>query len=679
MSQISSMSQAFRLSGLALTMLLAVAMAPATAADKIALVIGNDFYQNAPPLRSAAADARAVRDHLERERGFRVYFAENADVQRMSDAVAGFLGASKEGDVAAVFFFGYGEQASFGVSRGLYLLPVDMPSLENFEAGRDSVIAARATSVDVIRDHLRRRDVGLRFFVFDARPMLAETTAARGLSDAARGLARIDPTRGEIMIHAAQPGQTPIDSLGPGDDNPTSVFTRVFLEQFQPGVPLARVAANVKLGVTGLAMAANKLQEPYIETGEIGVDCLEPICKTGATAPTEGAIAIGPSTTPSAGEPAPSGATALTVAPLGGDGGTATLEQPLIARIAPPGGSTEPAGLIGAQTVVAPLATGAIPAPSPAPAGADASSALAALGDAAAAPASEADNANAMAAYEDAKARGSMTALQLVAQIYPTTVWGRLAALDVEENRIKEQSEAALANIASARATLDWERLKQTRDVRELNQFIRDHGDGPLAEEAAAARDALLADYRAGQVELRRLRFYWGAIDGDWGPGSRGAMEAFQSEIGETADGRLTKASLARLLEAPTPPPSVRSEPPAAAAPAPSAALAGTAQPSGSWRYRVEVAAEFEGGFRKSCVRSVVHDSGALRTGREPIDCGAIQGFQLNVSQDGLLLEGSVFADQTIPLRGKRWSFVGAGSAGSDVSDVKIVVRRQVY
>ena len=63
------------------------------------------------------------------------------------------------------------------------------------------------------------------------------------------------------------------------------------------------------------------------------------------------------------------------------------------------------------------------------------------------------------------------------------------------------------------------------------------------------------ADYRAAQTELRRLRLYDSGIDGDWGPGSRRAMAAFQRQSGiAPADGVLTEAGLASLRRAVAPP-----------------------------------------------------------------------------------------------------------------------------
>ncbi|MEO1329102.1 MAG: peptidoglycan-binding domain-containing protein [Pseudomonadota bacterium] len=61
-------------------------------------------------------------------------------------------------------------------------------------------------------------------------------------------------------------------------------------------------------------------------------------------------------------------------------------------------------------------------------------------------------------------------------------------------------------------------------------------------------------EYRSAQRELRRLRLYEGGIDGDWGPGSRRAMIAFQRQTGRSQTGELTEPLLAALRATPTPP-----------------------------------------------------------------------------------------------------------------------------
>ncbi|MBX2856175.1 MAG: peptidoglycan-binding protein [Rhodobacteraceae bacterium] len=87
---------------------------------------------------------------------------------------------------------------------------------------------------------------------------------------------------------------------------------------------------------------------------------------------------------------------------------------------------------------------------------------------------------------------------------------------------------------------------------------------GPGAPTAAASQEAVQpqfigrVEYAEAQTELRRLGLYHSSIDGDWGPGSQRAMQAFQQKNDLLADGELTSATLSALKQAPTPPPSQR-------------------------------------------------------------------------------------------------------------------------
>src|SRR4030095_2719316 len=82
--------------------LLVLAAGHAAAADRVALLIGNNNYGSAP-LRNAVNDAKDLGDAL-REVGFKVMVRENASRKDMIDAIREF-GASLEGADAAFFFY----------------------------------------------------------------------------------------------------------------------------------------------------------------------------------------------------------------------------------------------------------------------------------------------------------------------------------------------------------------------------------------------------------------------------------------------------------------------------------------------------------------------------------------------------------------------------------------------
>ena len=90
-----------------LTLLL---LTSASAADRVALVIGNNQYPadgNLQTLRNCVNDARLVRRALETV-GFTVTLLENASFSAMDDALLGFEGAIPKGGTAIVYFAGHG-------------------------------------------------------------------------------------------------------------------------------------------------------------------------------------------------------------------------------------------------------------------------------------------------------------------------------------------------------------------------------------------------------------------------------------------------------------------------------------------------------------------------------------------------------------------------------------------
>ena len=96
----------------------------ANAADgRVALVIGNDDYQNISTLKKAVNDARAMKAVLE-SLNFRVIYAENATLSEMKNLGYEFSNSLGEGDIGFVFYAGHGANL-----RGAnLLLPVDIPA-----------------------------------------------------------------------------------------------------------------------------------------------------------------------------------------------------------------------------------------------------------------------------------------------------------------------------------------------------------------------------------------------------------------------------------------------------------------------------------------------------------------------------------------------------------------------
>jgi uncharacterized caspase-like protein len=101
---------------------LMLAIGPFSAdAKRVALVIGNDSYQNAQVLSNARSDAKAVAKALEGA-GFSVTLKQDLTLKSMKEAVRAFKAEVAGGDEALFYFSGHGVQ--FEGSN--YLIPVDV-------------------------------------------------------------------------------------------------------------------------------------------------------------------------------------------------------------------------------------------------------------------------------------------------------------------------------------------------------------------------------------------------------------------------------------------------------------------------------------------------------------------------------------------------------------------------
>lgn len=275
-----------------LAAILAGGSASAQEGQKLALVIGNDTYDHVAPLERAVADARAYRDVLTERRGFEVFYAENADRAQTFQTVFEFLGRIEPGDVVMVVYAGHGVQLDPDRRDTLFLLPTDIPAVDPGQGAEEAFLDANALNFAKIADWVQERGAKLRIFVLDAcrdNPFAARGTRAIGVS---RGLGQITSSNGEFIFYSAGPGQQALDRLPGGDESPNSVFTRVFLEQFQEGTYLEDIANNVQERVLELARLARFEQTPYYSDGVPGKTCLEVECGTAIVSvdPEEGTL-----------------------------------------------------------------------------------------------------------------------------------------------------------------------------------------------------------------------------------------------------------------------------------------------------------------------------------------------------------------------------------------------------
>jgi Caspase domain len=230
--------------------------APAYAAKRVALVIGNNDYKFVPKLQKAVNDARTMGDTL-KQLGFSVMIAENQNRQQFSQALLAFDNAVEPGGTAFFFYAGHG----FEIAGQNFLLPTDVPAATE---GQEELVRDASVLADRIIERLQNKKVRTSILVFDAcRNNPFERAGTRGVAGGG-GLAPMTQLpEGVFSVFSAGPRQTALDRLSNNDTNPNSVFTRTFAKELlQPGENLVQVAQHTRRLVSEMAETVNHKQIP---------------------------------------------------------------------------------------------------------------------------------------------------------------------------------------------------------------------------------------------------------------------------------------------------------------------------------------------------------------------------------------------------------------------------------
>ena len=222
---------------------------------RVALVIGNDNYQNISKLEKAVNDANAVARELKKV-GFDVMAYNNVGQKKMNQAINDFTQKVSGGGVGVFFFAGHGLQ----INNQNFLVPVDMDTPNN-----PNDVADQAISVPSIQDKLADAKAKFTLLVLDAcRNNPLPKKAGRSIGSA-RGLAMTNSPNGQVVIFSAGANQEALDKLNDEDKNPNGLFTREFLPLIsQPGVSAVDAAKKVRSVVSQKAKTVNHEQNPAI-------------------------------------------------------------------------------------------------------------------------------------------------------------------------------------------------------------------------------------------------------------------------------------------------------------------------------------------------------------------------------------------------------------------------------
>lgn len=222
---------------------------------RVALVIGNNDYQNVVKLEKAVNDANAVADELKKV-GFEVQVFNNIGQKKMNQAINDFVQRVSGGGVGVFFFAGHGLQ----INNQNFLVPVDMDTPRE-----PADVADQAVSVPVLQDKLADAKAKYTLLVLDAcRNNPLPKKAGRSIG-ATRGLAMTNSPSGQTVLYSAGANQEALDSLGSNDTHPNGLFTREFLPTIsQPGVSATEALKKTRSMVVQKAKSVGHEQQPAI-------------------------------------------------------------------------------------------------------------------------------------------------------------------------------------------------------------------------------------------------------------------------------------------------------------------------------------------------------------------------------------------------------------------------------
>lgn len=235
-----------------------------SAADRVALVIGNAKYKAITPLKNTTNDAKAIDSSL-RSLGYQTQLVLDASEATLKREVRAFSARASEADVAIVFYAGHGAQ----INGKNYLLPVDMEPPQ-----REVDVSLQSMEVDAVLSSINAR---VKVLILDAcrdNPALSRSSSKfRG--SISRGLAppqSIESSQGGgvFIAFATEAGNVAAD--GDGSNSP---FTQALLKHIKTPVSVDDMFSMVTRDVRA---ATRNAQIPYKYASLDGVVCLTPSC-----------------------------------------------------------------------------------------------------------------------------------------------------------------------------------------------------------------------------------------------------------------------------------------------------------------------------------------------------------------------------------------------------------------
>ena len=219
----------------------------ASAAERVALVIGNSSYERLPRLGNPANDAGDLSQSL-RRLGFNVTIVTDATFEKFRVALREFSRVAANADLAVLYYAGHGIE----VAGENWLIPVDGQLRSDGDVNTEAV-DMRAAMLAVSE----AKTLGLVILDACRNDPFAHIRRTSATRSASRGLAPIEPSENVLVAYAARDGTTASD--GSGRNSP---FTAALLRHIEtPGLELEFLFRNVRDDVW---QATNGAQQPFL-------------------------------------------------------------------------------------------------------------------------------------------------------------------------------------------------------------------------------------------------------------------------------------------------------------------------------------------------------------------------------------------------------------------------------
>jgi hypothetical protein len=235
----------------ALALLVSGLMAgPARADKRVALVIGNSSYRNAPKLTNPENDATAI-SLLLKNSGFDVVETrQNLSGADMRRSMREFSETTTDADIAVVFYAGHGIE----VGGTNYLIPVDAALRKDIDVDDEAISLDRVLT---LLEPAKR----LRLIILDAcrdNPFVSNMSRTLSSRSVGRGLGKVEPPNSDTLIaYAAKAGSTSAD--GDGSNSP---FTMALVRNIAtPGLDIRIALGRVHDEVMN---NTRRKQEPFV-------------------------------------------------------------------------------------------------------------------------------------------------------------------------------------------------------------------------------------------------------------------------------------------------------------------------------------------------------------------------------------------------------------------------------